>query len=52
MRKKDDNLSKFLEFKALMEKEMGNKVKALGSDNGGEYVSNKFKMFCVKEGIQ
>jgi putative transposase len=27
-------------------------VKALRSDNGGEYISNKFKDFCNKEGIQ
>ena len=31
---------------------MGNKVKALRSDNGGEYVSNEFKIFCAKEGIR
>jgi transposase InsO family protein len=27
-------------------------VKALRSDNGGEYISNEFKDFCSKEGIQ
>jgi transposase InsO family protein len=26
-------------------------VKSLRSDNGGEYISNKFKDFCYKEGI-
>jgi transposase InsO family protein len=27
-------------------------LKALRSDNGGEYISNEFKDFCSKEGIQ
>ena len=27
-------------------------MKALRSDNGGEYISNEFKYFCNKEGIQ
>ena len=35
-----------------MEKDTGKHVKALRSDNGGEYISNEFKKFCNKEGIQ
>ena len=27
-------------------------MKALSGDNGGEYISNEFKNFCSKEGIQ
>ena len=41
--------SKFCEFKALVEKDTGQKVKVLRSDNGGEYISNEFKNFCAKE---
>ena len=52
MQKKYHTFSKFLEFKALVEKESGKQVKALRSDNGGEYISNKFKKFCNKEGIR
>jgi hypothetical protein len=52
MQKKDQTFSKFCEFKALVEKELGKQVKALRSDNCGEYISNKFKDFCRKEGIQ
>ena len=52
MQKKDQTFSKFCEFKELMEKELGKQVKALQSDNGGEYILNKFKDFCSKEGIR
>ena len=52
MWKKDETFSNFIEFKALVEKEKCNKVKALRSDNGGEYVSNEFKKICAKEGIR
>ena len=52
MQKKDQTFSKFLEFKALMEKHTGKHVKALRRDNGGEYISNEFKNFYSKELIQ
>ena len=40
MRKKDETFFKFIEFKALVEKENSKKVKALWSNNGGEFVLN------------
>jgi transposase InsO family protein len=52
LQKKDQTFSKFCEFKALVEKESGKQVKALRSDNGGEYISNEFKDFCSREGIR
>ena len=52
MQKKDQTFSNFCDFKALVEKESGKQMKALGRDNGGEYISNEFKKFCNKEGIQ
>jgi hypothetical protein len=52
MQKNDQTFSKFYEFKSFVEKELGKKVKALRSDNGGEYISNEFKDFCSKEGIR
>ena len=52
MHKKDQTFSKFCEFKAFLEKESGKQVKALMSDNGGQYISNEFKNFCSKEGIR
>jgi hypothetical protein len=52
MQKNDQTFSKFYEFKALVEKELGKKVKSLRRDNGGEYISNEFKDFCSREGIR
>ena len=52
MQKKSETCSKFSEFKALVEKESGKKVKALGSNNGGEFISGEFKDFCSAEGIR
>eukprot|EP00253_Pinus_taeda_P001788 PITA_01788 len=50
--KKDQTFTKFCEFKDLVEKEPRKKIKALRSDNGGEYVSQEFKDFCAAEGIK
>jgi len=52
MQKKDQNVTKFCEFKEFVEKESGKKVKTLWSDNGGEYVSNEFKNLFGAEGIK
>jgi hypothetical protein len=43
MHKKDQTFSKFCKFKTLLEKESRKQVKALRSDNGGEYIYNEFK---------
>ena len=51
MWKKNKTFSKIVEFKALVEKDIDKKVKGLMSSNGGEYVSNDFKVFCEKERI-
>lgn len=48
MWKRDETFSKFVEFKALVEYDTDKNVKALRSDNGGKYVLNDFKDFCVK----
>ena len=52
MQKKSETFAKFCEFKALVEKESGKKVKALRSDNGGEFISDEFKEFCSAEEIR
>jgi hypothetical protein len=48
MQKKDQTVSKFCEFKALVEKESRKQMKDMRSDNGGEYISNEFKDFYRK----
>eukprot|EP00253_Pinus_taeda_P035784 PITA_35784 len=52
MNNNDEVFSKFLEFKPLVEKQTGKKIKAFRSENGGEYTSNAFKDLCAKEGIK
>lgn len=52
MQKKDQTFTKFCEFKDFVEKESGKKIKALRSDNGGEYVSQEFKDFYAMEAIK
>eukprot|EP00253_Pinus_taeda_P036051 PITA_36051 len=42
----------FLAFKAFVEKQSGHQILKLRSDNGGEYVNNKFINFCIEHGIQ
>lgn len=52
LRKKDETFSKFVEFKALIEKQTGKEIKTLRTDNGGEYMSNVFDLFLKKHGIK
>ena len=49
---KDEVFQKFLEWKAVVEKSTGRQLKALRSDNGGEYLSSEFKNYLSKEGIR
>lgn len=52
LKTKGEVLMRFKEFKALVENQIGRKIKVLRSDNGGEYTSGDFVDFCVDEGIQ
>jgi hypothetical protein len=49
LNKKSNCFSKFVAWKALVEKQTGKQVKALRSDNGGEFVSTQFKEFCRRK---
>jgi transposase InsO family protein len=49
---KGEVFEKFKQYKALVENEIGHKIKVLQFDNGREYVSKKFDAFLVKCGIQ
>ena len=41
----------FKKFKVLIEIESGLSVKAMRSDRGGEFTSNKFNKYCEDHGI-
>ena len=42
----------FLAYNALAGKKLGHQILKLRSDNGGEYVNNKFTTLCTEQGIQ
>jgi len=42
----------FFNLKHWSRKSLERRLKLWGGDNGGEYVSNEFKNFCVEEGIK
>lgn len=51
LKSKDETLSKFLEYKVMMESKLRTKIGVLKSDRGGEYSSDEFFEFLKKEGI-
>ena len=42
----------FNKFKGLVEKESGLMIKAMTSDHGGDFTSNRFKKYCEDHGIR
>ncbi|XP_046868715.1 uncharacterized protein LOC124461204 [Drosophila willistoni] len=48
---KDEVFGKFLEFKSLVERQKGKKLKCIRSDNGREYVNKAFDDYLKKNGI-
>ena len=52
LKAKSETLEKFREFKALVENQSSRKIRALRSDNGGEYISGEFNDICRKQGIK
>ena len=51
LKRKDQVFEQFLEWKALVEKSTGRKLKALRTDNGGEYTSAEFEAY-LKKGVR
>lgn len=51
IRAKSEVFSKFKEYLAAAERITGNKVRALHTDNGGEYTSGEFVQFMKSRGI-
>ena len=52
LKHKGEVFQRFQEWKALVEKSSGRKIKNLCSDNGGEYTSTQFTSYLTKEGIK
>ena len=52
LKRKDQVFEKFREWKALVENSIGQKLKALRSDNGGEYTSIEFEKYLKTEGVR
>jgi len=52
LKEKSESLDKFKVFKMMVENEIGEKLKCLRSDIGGEFTSHEFNAFCEKHGIK
>ena len=52
IKKKSEVYDTFMEWKAMVERECGRKLKKLRSDNGGEYTSNEFETKFKEEGMK
>ena len=51
IKNKSEVLSKFVEYVTKMENEIDLRVRAIRTDNGGEYTSHYFKKSCADKGI-
>ena len=52
LKTKDQVFDCFLQWKALVERQSKRKLKALRTDNDGEYTLNRFKKYLKDEGIR
>ena len=52
IRRKGDVFEYFKEFRTMIEKQTKQRIKILRSDNGGEYMSGAFKIYCKENRIQ
>ncbi|KAG8491216.1 hypothetical protein CXB51_014346 [Gossypium anomalum] len=52
LKQKSDVFEAFVKLKALAENQVGCRIKALRTDNGAEYLSERFKRLCEQAGIQ
>jgi transposase InsO family protein len=52
LKRKSDTFQHFREWQALVEHQSGLKLKALRSDNGGEYTAGQFQAHLRSEGVE
>jgi hypothetical protein len=52
LKNKVEIFSKFKQYKIEVKNQTNRKITMLRSDNGGEYKSNEFNLFCQNHGIQ
>lgn len=52
LKHKNEVLTKFKEWKTFAVVETGNRLQAIRTDNGTEYLNNEFKNFLKKHGIK
>lgn len=52
LKQKSEAFACFKNFKVVVEKQSGYPIKTLRTDRGGEFTSNEFADFCLKNGIQ
>ena len=52
LKSKDLVFKQFLEWKAMVEKSTGRKLKTLRTDNGGEFTSREFDAYLKAEGVR
>eukprot|EP00253_Pinus_taeda_P017406 PITA_17406 len=52
LKTKNEVFKRFQEFRALVERQTGQKIKSLRSDNGGKYTLGEFVDYCSEAGIR
>ena len=52
LKEKSEAFDKFKAFKTIVENETKEKIKCLRSENGGEFTSKEFDIFCETHGIK
>lgn len=51
LKKKSETVKVFEKFKARVENQVGCKIKAINTDNGGEYINKNFRKLLEKSGV-